>query len=783
MTLKKGATFQVSPKLSTSETFPSRVPSLRRSNTIVDDVVGAHRRRVALTLDTIDRSLLSTSTGNDSPQLSLIANITKSLRDTSFPIALGILNHTVDTTMTQSKDQETERRVLRPRHNRRSSRHHASDSGLGTSVASSSDKKGTGADVASSGSVSGTAVTRSALTSSEVDKLPGLGTKATNRIQEHILKPLLAKPSLKDFHPIVLECPRRMQEKEILCLRDLEKTLLLTAPVSKLQKASGVWRDTYRSLLLKSRSKSSGLYIDFCVTTINLLQATVQYFSDHEQTRPHDRPYTNGYFIDLVEQIHQYARQLADAKEREDDDEDDEMEVDRYDNNSLLSLQPGAAANILCSDDEVKLYGGINVNGQPAELIRVKKDGTAISMKTGMPIEDYEDDDRSHVTFKRSLSEQAEDEEEIMRSMARRKKNATAAELAPKRCREPGCNKEFKRPCDLTKHEKTHSRPWKCPHSSCKYHDYGWPTEKEMDRHNNDKHSNAPPMFECWYKPCPYKSKRESNCKQHMEKAHGWHYVRTKTNGKKSGSKPGTAEPTPIIGNLPTPKSGELSGVATPPEDFPGFPAFHSMPSAFPTYPVDDAFNPLLLPTNQVFPDDITDIHVDYSPMNTPSTESPSSAHDVGYSAYQNVDAGSDINEDIYGAVARIPEVRDAAAIFGAVAKATLMQQPFSAATTYDASPARYDAHISPIGEGNLMLFTPKSISLDDEGFGDESFGMGGDFVLFGGEDAVAKVQQHPAATFDHMAPSLAAGYSQPNSQDLYRTGMEWAAEYSYSDH
>ena len=85
-------------------------------------------------------------------------------------------------------------------------------------------------------------------------------------------------------------------------------------------------------------------------------------------------------------------------------------------------------------------------------------------------------------------------------------------------CRD--CKKEFKRPCDLTKHEKTHSRPWKCTEEKCKYYDLGWPTEKERDRHVNDKHSAAPPQYKCLYPPCTYASKRESNCKQHMEKAH-----------------------------------------------------------------------------------------------------------------------------------------------------------------------------------------------------------------------------------------------------------------------
>ncbi|KAH8161316.1 hypothetical protein CIB48_g6929 [Xylaria polymorpha] len=120
-------------------------------------------------------------------------------------------------------------------------------------------------------------------------------------------------------------------------------------------------------------------------------------------------------------------------------------------------------------------------------------------------------------------------EEEIMPSMARRKKNVTPEELAPNKCTHPGCNKVFKRPGDLTIHEKTHSRPWKCPISTCKFHEYGWPTEKELARHVNGKHSAMPAMYECEYKPCPYKSRRESNCKQHMEKAHGWRN-KTKSN-------------------------------------------------------------------------------------------------------------------------------------------------------------------------------------------------------------------------------------------------------------
>ncbi|KAL2291422.1 hypothetical protein FJTKL_12826 [Diaporthe vaccinii] len=192
------------------------------------------------------------------------------------------------------------------------------------------------------------------------------------------------------------------------------------------------------------------------------------------------------------------------------------------------------------TSDTVELHGGSAVSRRPAELDRIDEDGTAVSIATGEVVDTIENIGRDF-RAKRTASEERADEEEIMQSVARRKKNANPEELAPKKCREPGCTKEFKRPCDLTKHEKTHSRPWKCPIEACKYHEYGWPTEKEMDRHFSDKHSIDPPRYKCLFPPCPYKSKRESNCKQHMEKAHGWRYVRTKANesnegGRKAGS-------------------------------------------------------------------------------------------------------------------------------------------------------------------------------------------------------------------------------------------------------
>lgn len=77
----------------------------------------------------------------------------------------------------------------------------------------------------------------------------------------------------------------------------------------------------------------------------------------------------------------------------------------------------------------------------------------------------------------------------------------------------------------------------------------------------NDKHSVAPSMFRCHFHPCPYESKRESNCKQHMEKAHGWVYVRSKNNGKVG--KELFIEKPPLTPQLSTPGSNIFS-VPTP---------------------------------------------------------------------------------------------------------------------------------------------------------------------------------------------------------------------------
>ncbi|KAI6780134.1 Zinc finger transcription factor-like protein [Emericellopsis cladophorae] len=529
--LLKGATFHAptSPTPADEQTFLP--PSLPRAQTHLDDAVGANQRRIELALndieDVLDLDKLTLSTKDDNKFLA---------RDENIPIRHGFLqNPIVDPVL--AKQQQ--RVIARPRSPRRISDDQV-DSGLGSSIASSDEE----VTKKNKKSMSAVAITRSAASLNRIPA-PTFSKKAISRIHEHIVLPLLERESLKDFRPIVIDVPRRISSKEIVCLRDLEKTLLYSAP---------------------DKAKSGIHYLDFCLSSVRCIQATVEYLTDREQVRPGDRPFTNGYFLDLKDQILQYGRDLAAAKG------DSSMDIDQ--------------------GEEIKLYGGIAENGRPAELVRVRHDGTAVSMATGKEIDIGE----GPVQFKRSASQQREDEEEIMRSMARRKKNASPEELAPKRCREPGCTKEFKRPCDLTKHEKTHSRPWKCPFSTCKYHEFGWPTEKEMDRHVNDKHSDKPAMFECQFKPCAYKSKRESNCKQHMEKAHGWAYVRTKTNGtKKVGGSvppqamvqtPSSMQQTPPLANASTPS--DAHSVATPPQDpFVGHPGHNDFTSLHPQSDAD----------------------------------------------------------------------------------------------------------------------------------------------------------------------------------------------------
>lgn len=389
---------------------------------------------------------------------------------------------------------------------------HASDSGLGSSIGTKYNDARTSS---ARESIHSSVTTHSAVTSS-VTALGGseekhtLGEYACRHIHDKIIKPILAEESLKDFHPLIKDVPRRIGEKSICNLRDLEKTLVFLAP---------------------EFSATSASYLLFCERSITLLQTTVGYLPERDQRLPTDRPYTDNYFLDLIEQISRYAAIMAATRQKEAQGEQlDEMDYSR--------------------DEKITLRGGLSHNGRPIELVR-EKDGKIIPLAAGS----------ENAYRKRTLSEDDMDDDEVMRSMARRRKSEKPGDVLHM-CRD--CKKEFKRPCDLTKHEKTHSRPWKCSEEKCKYFELGWPTEKERDRHVNDKHSAAPAQYKCLYPPCTYASKRESNCKQHMEKAHGWEYVRSKSNGRKKSQAVSNSPATPLTPFLGTPQSAALATPMTP---------------------------------------------------------------------------------------------------------------------------------------------------------------------------------------------------------------------------
>lgn len=131
----------------------------------------------------------------------------------------------------------------------------------------------------------------------------GLSKYASEQIHKYIVKPILRENALKDFHPLIESVPERIGNKEIKNLRDLEKTLIFLAPVShggclRSQCAFAYWRSG-----VKDHSRTPTKYLQFCERTIRVLHTTVTTLHESDQKAPTDRPYTQGYFFDLVEQV------------------------------------------------------------------------------------------------------------------------------------------------------------------------------------------------------------------------------------------------------------------------------------------------------------------------------------------------------------------------------------------------------------------------------------------------------------------------------------------------
>ena len=331
---------------------------------------------------------------------------------------------------------------------------------------------------------------------------PLLSSFARRQIYKRLYAPLLQEARFEEFRPIVAGTRKN---KNLRCLRDIEQSLINQPVVSTFYPLANSQSNSSRKTLTVTPSQ----YRSFGELTIQLVIDTYQHLSESEQRRPTDRAYENGYFLDLVQQVQQLAAHIG---------------------SSDTVVEDGTQPTF---DDEVTLEGGISETGNLAELVRWKN-GEGISLRTGLPY-------LAMAATKRTASMAGCDDAQLS---ARRKKGVEYPEQHLP-CPLKDCGKVFSRQCDLAKHEKTHTRPYRCPEPGCKYHENGLPTEKELDRHRNDKHNDKPKLFACEW--CEFKTKRESNCKQHMEKKHGYKYQRSKGNKKSTDLTPGPTPQTPAL--------------------------------------------------------------------------------------------------------------------------------------------------------------------------------------------------------------------------------------------
>ena len=318
--------------------LPRRSPTCPKA---LENAVAAGERRIAVLLGAVDRSL----SGLDGFSVDSQETLTP---PEDCPVPRFLLDaHVVEDDhmdvdrtpqadiVLDSNPEERKHRVTR--------KHHRSDSGIGSSVTGSEEmmvKDDTGKEhclfvtLSPNEANAGAAQSESirSITAGEVrfgingntavhkDPITGaqhaLSEYACRQIQKHIISPIVRESSLKDFHPLVQGIPYRVGRKEITCLRDLEKVLLWLAPVSC---SPLLWerRLAHGSVIgVKKWSISKASFIKFCETSIQCIHTTVDYLSESDQRRPADRPYTNGYFLDLTEQVRQYAAMITASRER-----------------------------------------------------------------------------------------------------------------------------------------------------------------------------------------------------------------------------------------------------------------------------------------------------------------------------------------------------------------------------------------------------------------------------------------------------------------------------------
>lgn len=316
--------------------LPRRSPTCPKD---LEDAVAAGEKRAAQLIGVVDRSLSGLETFSSDSHETLCAE--------DLPVPRFMIDAHVGEFDNMDIDQPADRGSHLQRPQRSAHRHHASDSGIGSTV--------TGSEESLSEKYAGMkhahypyqlciikTYTYEVHIKSEPDEIPrvvhevlsgingsttlsaalkpgtqqALSEYACRQIQKHIILPIVQESSLKNFHPLVTGIPYRVGRKEITCLRDLEKVLLWLAPVSESRHA---WEMEFCSCCgsgAKRWSVSRASFIKFCETSIQCIHTTVDYLNESDQRRPTDRPYTNGYFLDLTEQVRQYAAMITASREQ-----------------------------------------------------------------------------------------------------------------------------------------------------------------------------------------------------------------------------------------------------------------------------------------------------------------------------------------------------------------------------------------------------------------------------------------------------------------------------------
>ena len=343
--LKKSATFH-SPTSPPSQDgdpivniplLPKRSPTCPKA---LENAVAAGQTRIAQLLGVVDRSLSGLETFSSDSQ--------ETLRAEGLPVPRFMLDAHIGEPDHMEVDQPPDSASPQTRQHQSRRKHHSSDSGIGSTVTGSDEpflkgpagieqgllpasSRATETDISAghrhneASCPAPTAVTeiQSGINGSigpnagsHTGAQHALSEYACRQIQKHIILPIVSESTLKDFHPLVTGIPYRVGRKEITCLRDLEKVLLWLAPVS------GFYYVWERSLAhgfgpgIQKWSTSRASFTKFCETSIQCIHTTVEYLNGSDQRRPTDRPYTNGYFLDLTEQVRQYAAMITASRER-----------------------------------------------------------------------------------------------------------------------------------------------------------------------------------------------------------------------------------------------------------------------------------------------------------------------------------------------------------------------------------------------------------------------------------------------------------------------------------